>query len=139
MVNNRMPNPPTGVKVISIIYYLLAAMAILGGVLALAGSAAGAALINYWAWPDYLFAGAAAAAIVGVLAIVFGILFIILGVALWRLKNWARITVIILASLNFLGALLALIGGNVISVVSLLIHGWIVWYLAFSDAKLAFY
>ena len=149
-----MAKAPTGVTVISILYILSGVAAIGLGLLLVLGMAfMGAAFSSS---PELQEFGAAIGiflAIIGVVAIVFGALYITLAIFLLKLKNWARITVLALTSIGILFYSLSLIGTAitivsepivgavmlVIDVIVLSISGFIIWYLGFNkEVKDAF-
>ena len=123
---------PAGVKVISVLYFIGAALSLLGAIFAFT---AGAALST-------LFGGAAAAlgSVFGIVLIGFAVLDFFIGKGLWQGKNWARIVALVSAVLGLLSALFSLIGGAIgTGIIYIVIHGLILWYLGFNEeAKSAF-
>lgn len=77
---------------------------------------------------------------IGIVIIGLGVLQFIVGIKLWKGKNWARILTIIFAILGILSGLSSLMFGDVLSaIIFIVIDGLIVWYLAInSETKLAF-
>jgi len=53
-----------------------------------------------------------------------------LGIGIWRLKNWARIIVMVLQGLGVIVGLISLFMGNLISIVSLAVGGYILYWFA---------
>ena len=111
------------VKIIAILGYIGAGLAILGGLMVLLfGRGLG---IMY----------PAGMALVGAKAVIYAILMVIAGVvgifvskALWHHKNWARIVVVILSALGVLSSLVSIMRGGI---VGLIINGAILYFLAF--------
>lgn len=64
------------------------------------------------------------------IVIVVAALEILLAIGLWRLKNWARIIVIVLQSLSMLAGVIGLLSGNVVSLVGLAVGGYILYWFA---------
>lgn len=62
--------------------------------------------------------------------IVVAVLYFLLARGLWRLRNWARIIVIILQSLSVLVGIIGLFSGNVVSLVGLAVGGYILYWFA---------
>lgn len=119
---------PVGVKIISILYYIGAAVGLIFGL-------------------SLMFGGGALSTLLGGLGILFGSLFIILGIiligfavlsffigrGLWKAQKWARIVAIIFGILGFLGGVFSLVGGSIgAGIVNILIEGFIIGYLLFS-------
>lgn len=119
---------PTGVKIISVFYYIFAVLTILVGVLALflgglLGGVFGAM-------------GAGLAILVAVIVIAIGVVEIFVARGLWKGRKWARIIVIIFSILGVLEAITGLVQGNVVAVqiVWLLVNAVIGGYLWFSGS-----
>lgn len=136
-VPQRSRSVPTGVKIISILYYILAVITIFVGIVFLIG--AGFIAGNIPESQVLSTIGQAGLTIVSIVAIILGILIFLLGMYLWRGKNWARIIVIILSVLGAISALTALIQGHPGRIVNLIIHVVIGAYLIFSkEVKASF-
>ena len=122
-------NIPTGIKVISILYYIAAAIVVILGILTLVGAGDVIGIVM-------LFGGGVA---MGIILIAIAILCFFIGRGLWKGQNWARIVALIISSLGALGAIMSLVGGNFSGIAGLIIHGIIVWYVGFNkDVKAAF-
>jgi hypothetical protein len=127
---------PTGVKIISVLYYIGAVASILFGILMIVGAGTLGALIESIPF----------AALFGGLFVVFGIVLIglavlsfFIGRGLWKGQKWARIIAIIFAILGVIGAIFSLVGGQWSAIVSLIIQGLIGYYLLFvKSVKQAF-
>src|SRR6267154_2034029 len=99
---------PTGVTIIAVLYFLGAALCLLGGVLMFVGGGFLASMINQQGGAG----GSAGAgmmaglgAVVGVVALIVAVICALVGWGLWKVKNWARIVALIFAGLGILGAL----------------------------------
>lgn len=136
---------PTGVTVLAILNFLGAACMVMVGLLfmlglGLAGLGAGQQSAGGMAFLMGL------GAIAGVIFLIFAVIAIVVGIGLWRLRNWARILTIILAAIS----LLPLLPGLMLSMLSLEIfsmmfqlafagfYGWIIWYMVQPQVKRAF-
>lgn len=123
---------PTGVKVISVLYYIGAAFALIGGILLIAGGGLMGSLIEELG-VFALFGGLFL--VLGVIFIGLAILSFFIGRGLWKGQKWARIIAIIFAILGVLGAISSLIGGEWVSgIINLIIQGLIGYYLLFNKA-----
>jgi len=137
---------PTGVTVLAILNFLGAACMVIFGLLfmlglGLAGMGAGSSGEG-GAMALLLGLGAVA----GVIFLVFAAVAIVVGIGLWRLRNWARILTIVLAAIS----LLPLLPGLLMSMLSIEIftmmfqlafaafYGWIIWYMLQPHVKRAF-
>lgn len=133
-------NMPTGVKVISVLFYIVAVLALILGILALVGGGLAGSLVgndseNAALGPIFAVAGVAA----GVILIIIAVFYFFIGRGLWKGQNWARIVAIILAVIGLLSSLLSLIQGAWMSIIWLVVDGWIAWYLWFNkNVKKAF-
>lgn len=136
---------PVIVNIISIIYYIGAALYALIGILLITRSNA---LVSYMIsyYPNLgletIGQGALATMVVimGVLILGFGVFVFFVGRGIWKLRKWARIVVIVLSILGILSAIFSIIGGSVfIQIIKIAIHGFAGGYLLFSEeAKKAF-
>jgi len=110
------------VKIIAILGYIGAGLAILGGLMVLFfGRGLG---IMYSASMALTSAKAITLAILMVIA---GVVGIFVAKALWSRKNWARIVVIIFSALGILSSLMRLPSG----IIGIVIYGAIIYFLAF--------
>ena len=124
-----MGNAPTGVKVISVLYYIAAIVFLILGIgLIIGSSSIGESFPMFEVLAGFLIIG-------GIVSIAIAILFFFVGRGLWKTKNWARITAIVISVLSIIGAIMGMvqgdIGGNIIS---LIIHLIIGGYLLFSKS-----
>jgi hypothetical protein len=121
-------NRPTGVTVIAVLCFIGACGLTLLACLFLIGGGLAARFMP----PDAGIAGGVAAAVGGIGAIFFlcfAALYVAVGVGLLKLKEWARITAIVLAGLSLLLGLLGLVHFHPFALVRLAIAGGILWYL----------
>ncbi len=128
---------PTGVKILAVLAYIAAALAVIGGIGFIFGGAAIGNLIAQQV-PFLGAIGSAFFVVGGIITIALGVLYFFVGKGLWRGQNWARILTIIFACLGVLSAIAAITqgqGGYVGLVVNAVIGG----YLLFSKSvKAAF-
>lgn len=130
---------PVGVKVISILYYVTAALAVLGAILLFVGSAFISSLFQNI--PILSIIGAVGSGLfifIGIVALIYGALDFFIGRGLWNTKSWARILVIIFSCIGVLMGLVSIASGF-FAIVQLAISGVIGGYLIFSkEVKKAF-
>jgi hypothetical protein len=138
-------NRPTGVTVISVLYFISACLTLFVGV----AFAIGGSLVKMFlrdADPRVMTMIASAGIIVAVVCFFVALIPIIVGWGLWSLKEWARVTAIVLSSivaaLRLLRIFLLLLHFNVLGIIASLIviaiHGWIIFYLLKPHVKTAF-
>jgi hypothetical protein len=133
---NSSKQVPTGVKIISVLYYIGAVASLLFGILMIVGAGALGALIENIPFAA-LFGGLFV--VLGIVMIALAVLSFFIGRGLWKGQKWARIIVIIFAILGLIGAIFNLINGQWSSIISLIINGVIGYYLLFSKSvKAAF-
>jgi len=128
----RTNNAPTGVKVISVLYYIGAVISILAGLAFLIGAGVLSRVLAEIPVLGALGAGLFVAG--GIVMIAFGVLGFFIGRGLWNTRNWARILVIVFSALGVLSGLLTIIGGDFSGILGLIINGLIGGYLLFNDA-----
>lgn len=124
---------PSGVSVIAILY-------VVGGVAQALSSLFGMALsidaANYMAWlgiPSSFGSGIT----LFIIAMLFGIADIAIGIGLWQLREWARITTLVLAALGLLASLIMIVlalsvpsaTAAAMWLIPAIVDGLIVWYL----------
>lgn len=133
-------NRPTGVTVISILYFLSATFWLLlalglfvGG--GLAGMAAGAAP-GEGAIGLGILAGAGVAG--GVAALLFAAVMVMTGVGLLRLRNWGRILAIVLSVVTVCVFFMGVIFLEPMSIITVALNIWIIVYLLKPPVKAAF-
>ncbi len=117
------PPRPTGVAVLAILDLLAGILALIGGIfIAALGGSGLLALYGYGFFSGFV-------AVAGGFVIIIGLLAIVVGWGMWSGKEWAWILAIILYALGALSSLLSLAGGNLSSVVGLLINALLLWYM----------
>ena len=98
---------PVGVTAIAILTWLRASLYALGGLMLIGVGHLSARLVSAIATDSFLermVSGLGKTLGIGALAIALG--FVIVGIGLWQLKNWARVAILILAAIWLLSALL---------------------------------
>lgn len=124
---------PTGVKVIAVLYYIVAGLSVLGAIAFFFGAGFLADLIPILA----LFGGILI--VVGIVILLFAVLDFFIGRGLWKAQKWARIVAIIFSILGIIGAIISLIQKDFTNIVTLIVHGLIAYYLIFNaSVKQAF-
>src|SRR3989344_3949370 len=114
-----MGEVPTGVKVISVLYYIGAAFELLLAIALFIGAGTIASKI-----PLIGALGSGLFIIAGVVLIGLAVLSFFVGRGLWKAQKWARIVAIIFAVLGVLFAVLGMVQGQIASnVLSLVISG----------------
>ncbi len=130
-----MADVPTGVKIISVLYYIGAAFELLLAIALFIGAGTIASKI-----PLIGALGSGLFIIAGVVLIGLAVLSFFVGRGLWKAQKWSRIVAIIFAVLGVLFAVIGMIQGQVASnIISLVISGAVGGYLLFSSSvKAAF-
>ena len=130
-----MAEVPTGVKVISVLYYIGVAFELLVAILLFVGAGTIASKI-----PVIGAIGAGLFAVLGVVLIGIAVLSFFIGRGLWKSQKWARIVAVIFSVIGVLFAVLGMVQGKIASnVISLVISAAIGGYLWFSsEVKTAF-
>jgi hypothetical protein len=113
---------PMEVKLISELYILAAVFSFAFGVLILIEESIASIIPGITHIPD-------AVAAIGIILIVFGLLYLFVGLGLWKTENWARIVAIVFAIIGALGSAFSLVTGQLTYLVPLVIHGVIAGYL----------
>jgi hypothetical protein len=140
---------PAGVTVIAVLDFIGAGFCVIAALLMFMG---GSMLASFFGAAAANGAtGAAPAAgimasigiIAGVIVLCFGALAVFVALGLLKLKNWARITTIVLAALGLLSSLRNLIaafhgGGMVVTIIILAYYIWVIWYMLQPNVKAAF-
>ena len=125
---------PTGVKIISVLYYIGAVVELLLGIALFFGAGALKAKIPFLAFlGPFLVIG-------GIVLVGFAVLSFFVGMGLWKGRKWSRIVAIVFAVLGVLLAVVGMVQGQIASnIVSLAISAAVGGYLLFSsDVKSAF-
>ncbi len=122
---------PTGVKVIAVLNYIGAALAIILALIFFFGAGAMGSLTNKI--PGLGLLGAGIFIVLGVIMLALGILSIFIGRGLWKGQNWARIVSIIFLTLGIISSVVSVIGGKIMSgIIYLIIYVAIAAYLLFN-------
>jgi hypothetical protein len=115
-------NAELTVKIIAVLGYIAAGLAILGGLMVLLfGRSLGIMYSRSWALVS------AYAVTMAILMVIAGVVGIFVSKALWSHKNWARIVIIIFSALGIISSLLRLPSG----IIGIVIYGVIIYFLAF--------
>src|SRR5215468_3422012 len=142
-------NRPVGVTIIAILVLIGAAFCILGGIGMMFGGGMLATIMSQQqAQGSAAGAGVLAGlgAVGGIVMLVIAVLYLLVGIGLWKLKNWARLVTVILTAIGAVFQLFILVTlllhFNIFSVmvtaVVLAIQALIIWYLLRADVKAAF-
>ena len=124
---------PTGVKIISVLYYIGAVLGIIFGLLFLVGAGAIGSIANKI--PVLGAIGAGLFVVGGIILIGLGVLGFFVGRGLWKARPWARIIAIIFAVLGILMTVISMIKESIASnIVNLVIQLVIGGYLLFSNS-----
>jgi len=131
---------PVGVQVVSILYYISAALCVLFGLLLIIGANALVSLVVDSTPELASIITGTMFIIIGILLIGIGVLLFFIGRGLWKLKPWARVLAIILAIVCIIYTVYTMIKGFAfMQIINLIIGGFIAIYLIFSnEAKKAF-
>jgi len=136
-VPTQAPVIPTGVKIISVLYYIGAVFGVIFGILFLVGAGAMSSIITSQI-PMLAFFGSGLIILGGLLLIGMGVLYFFIARGLQRTQSWARIIVIIFACIGVLMGLISIFQGN-FSIISFGLNLAIGGYLLFSqEVKQAF-
>ena len=125
---------PTGVKIISVLYYIGAVFELIFGILLFVGSGAIKSKVPFLAFlGPFLIIG-------GIVLVGLAVLSFFVGMGLWKGRNWSRIVAIIFAVLLALLSIVGMVQGQIASnIVGLVINLAVGGYLLFSsDVKTAF-
>lgn len=142
-------NKPAGVIVIAILYFIVAAGCLLGGLLFIAGGGFMATMMSQSGQASASpLAGmmAGLGAIAGIIFLAFGVIDLLVGIGLLKLKNWARIVAIVFSAIGAAFQILGILGSishfnvaaMVFPVIFLAIYALIIWYLLKPEVKAAF-
>ncbi len=138
---------PTGVTVLAVLLMIFAAFAAIAGLaLLVMGLGGGAALQMRGASTGMSSMMAGMGALGGVFLLGLAAVYVVLGVGLLKLLNWARVVTLVLVGLGLLFAAVGLLSAVIHFRVALLlwqlivvaIDAWIIWYLLRPDVKQAF-
>ena len=129
---------PTGVKIISVLYYIGAAFELLLGLLLFVGAGAIGKITAKI--PFLSVIGSGLFIIIGVIFVGLAVLSFFVGRGLWKGQKWSRIVAIIFSVLGVLFGILGMVQGQITSnIIGLVIGALMGGYLWFSnDVKAAF-
>ncbi|MGO9588822.1 MAG: DUF2127 domain-containing protein [Candidatus Acidiferrales bacterium] len=136
---------PTGVTILAVLAFIGAGLLVVGALFSLLG---GMLVSTMGASRMGMLAGVGAA-VIAVFLLIAAAVDIVVGVGLWKLKNWARIITIVLTGIGLLGSVLSIISPfehmHIFLFVFLIrrlifaaIYAWILWYLFQPNVKQAF-
>jgi len=124
---------PTGVKVISVVYYVFAAIAVIASIFLFSGASTINSILGSIPIIGILGALGSGLFIFGaIVCLIFGTLSFFIGRGLWKAKKWARIIVIVFSVIGVLIGLASLAKISFGGIVQLAISGTIGGYLIFS-------
>lgn len=127
-----MSDVPTGVKVISVLYYIGAAFSMILAVIVSLGAQIILGLLNLGGKPVGTF-GTVLSIMIGLFFLLIAVLNFFIGRGLWKGKNWSRIVAIIFAIIGLIGSIwLLFLQGEWNGIIWLVMNGLIGAYLIFS-------
>jgi len=138
---------PTGVTILAVLNFVGALLCVLGALLFFLGlGLAGAGAKTTGAGTGGMALLMGLGAVGGVIILIFGAIAVLVGVGLWKLRNWARILTIVLTALSLLFAVLGLLTSLlhfqlfalVFRLVFVAIYALILWYMFQPHVKQAF-
>jgi hypothetical protein len=138
---NEIKRIPTGVKVISVLYYIGATILIISSIALIIGGAVLGSISNQYPLLETLgIIGGGLLIFIGILVIGLGILFFFIARGLWKGKSWAKIIVIVFSLLEIIFAIFSISGGDIAGgiiniIISLIIGGYL---LLNNNVKTAF-
>jgi len=115
---------PLGITLLAVLHILQAILLFLGGVALIA---LGAFIRRGLFGPPRLLHGVVS--LIGIVAVVIGLLYLGLAWGLWTGKGWAWILSLVLAVLGLIVYLIALVRGRLVTIVLLILDAIIVYYL----------
>lgn len=137
---------PIGVTILAVLEFISAGFILLLGLLLTVGLSALGAMGRGGEGGSILGVLAALGAAAGVLVMILAVIPLAIGIGLWKLKNWARIVVIVFSVLGLVSNLFGVIGGvsagEMFSlssgVIGLGINVLVIWYMFQPHVKQAF-
>ncbi len=133
---------PAGVMIIAIMGFISCAIFLIGGIIFILGGIIFSINPITIEFPPEIPAQIASAMnqvlvpalfIMGLILVISTLIIFFISRGLWRLKNWARITVIILSVLMAVSAFFSIMGGELKSLLGLAINVIVAAYLIFSE------
>tara|TARA_Y100000310_G_C20657382_1_gene802705 strand:+ start:889 stop:1272 length:384 start_codon:yes stop_codon:yes gene_type:complete len=126
-----MAKTPTGVKILSVLYYLGAAVMAIFGIMALLKKDTASFILNV----DI----SGILTLAGVIFIGLAVLYFFIARDLWNLKKWAWWIVLVLSSIGAIIGLFTIFGGSPAQgIFNIALAGLIIWYLTKPDIKKLF-
>ncbi len=122
-----MAERPLGITIIAILGFIGAILLIIGGLLLLFAGAFLGALFGPL--------GAILGASLGVVVLIIGIIQFVISYGLWKMKKWALYIELILLIIGIIFYIIAIVSGDLFSIVSLIISA-IVFYYLYTKRKL---
>ena len=101
---------PTGVTILAVLGFIGAGMAVLAGIAMFLG---GAFRSHVETRPGFGALAGIGGAIIGVVFLGFAALYVVTGLGLWNLQNWARVLIIVLLGISLLFTALGMLGALV--------------------------
>lgn len=134
---------PAGVTFLSILAFVGAVILALGGIAMCLG---GAVMSRMAVYPGMAMLTGIGGAVIGLMLLGLAAVYVIMGVGLWKLQNWARLLTIVLAALGVVfygvGILGALFHFHILLLywraIFLALNVWIIVYLLQPNVKQAF-
>jgi len=131
---------PTGVKIISVLYYiatfiifLLFITTLLESILSFFGKSLSPTIQNY-----LVFSGVVLL-VTSFIILAIGIFSFFIAKGLWNLKPWTRKAAAGLSALSAVNSFMSIFEGNFLSIAFVILHVWIVYYLWYNkEVKSAF-
>ena len=96
---------PTGVTILAVLAFIGAGLLVVGALFGLLGGM----LVSTMSASRMGMIAGVGAAVLAVFLLIFAAVDVVVGVGLWKLKNWARILTIVLDRLAFLGSVLSIL------------------------------
>jgi drug/metabolite transporter (DMT)-like permease len=130
---------PLGVTLIAIYHWLRACLlGVLGLLMIFAGGMASRYLSSMEDNPRIGALLAGLGVVFGVGALVFAVLFVVLGIGIWTIKNWARVVTIAVSALALLPAVLVLLHPRPFGLLRAAINVAIIVYLLRTEVAVLF-
>jgi len=133
MSMNTRKEATTFVKIVGVLYYISAGIALLIGILAIAGAGLLASLFGGLGGG---FLGGLLGFVIAIPLILFAVLFFFVARGLFKLKKWARVVAVIFGIIGLLSAIGSFVSGGLTSgFANLIIEGFIVYTLLIDKAS----
>ncbi|HXE76125.1 MAG TPA: DUF2127 domain-containing protein [Candidatus Xenobia bacterium] len=137
---------PTGVTILAVLEFISAGALILIGLLLLVGGGVLGAMSGGGEGSSFMGVLGALGAVAGIVLIVVSAIPLLVGIGLWKLKNWARVLAIVFSGIGVVSNLFGILGGvstgEIVSVssgvIGLGINVLILWYMFQPHVKQAF-